>query len=229
MSSDSDQDNDLNPISDLVSAGETAKSPPFDASPEDEEAAEIAGEVIRMLGVSWTGRLPRPPDLREYDEIVPGSAKDLVEELLQESKLAERSIELDRDVSARVLDLMERRFDLEKSESESDRRFRTTVFNRLSPLFYLPLILVFIIVMWAPLSDMGKVAAVTIIVVASVAPLCIILLKGRISENERDALTEIVPKVVAEVTAAIRNQPRDESSISSNDKPTKPDLPESHF
>lgn len=220
--SDSDQDGDLNPISDLVPEGETAESPPSDASQDDEAASEIAGEVVRMLGVSWTGRLPRPADLQEYDNIVPGSAADLVQELLQESRLAERSIDLDRDVSTRVQNLMDDRFELEKSESESDREFRTVVFNWLKPLFYLPLVLVFVIIMWAPLGNWAKVAAVSIVVVASVAPLCIVLLRGRMSSNERDALVAIVPQVVAEVTAAIRTKPLSGGESPSGDSSKKP-------
>lgn len=227
MSSDSDRDDDLEPSSDLISAGEAIESPPSDADQDEEAVVDIAGEVVRMLGVSWTGRLPRPSDLQEYDRIVPGSAADLVEELLQESKLAARSIDLDQDVSNRVLNLMEDRFGLETSESESDREFRTGVFNWLKPLFYLPLILVFTVVMWAPLSNWAKVSVVSIIIVASVAPLCIVLLRGRMSANERDALTAIVPKVVAEVTAAIRNKSSEGNDSSADSSSKKPELPDS--
>lgn len=187
--------------------GEDVHPPPFELKDIPEEEREIAERVTRavMLETSWSGRLPRPPDLKDYNDIVPGSARELVDDLLQESKFAQQSIDLDREVSHRVLTLMEGRHELDVEESRSDRAFRDRVIDNLRYLLYLPLLLI-VLVLFAPLGDIAKVIIIVGILVAYAGPVCIVLARGRMTENERDVLTSIVPQVTAAITAVIRKQ-----------------------
>ncbi|MGI8405086.1 MAG: hypothetical protein ACR2OE_10070 [Thermomicrobiales bacterium] len=188
---------------------EASQPPPVGSDSIPEEAREIAQEVTRslMLQSSWSGRLPRPRDLQEYDNIVPGTARDLVNDLLQGSVLASRSIDLDRDVSSRVLSIMEHRQRLDEEESQSDRQFRDHVFNTLRPIFYAPFIAI-AVVLFAPIGDWPKVLIIVAIFAGSLAPLCISLLRGRMTSTESDVIKSVVPKVVAETRSALSNQDR---------------------
>ncbi len=158
-----------------------------------------------MFGMSWSGRLPRPQDLRDYDQIVPGAAKDLVDEILQESRLAQQSIDLDRDVSSRMLSIMESQHELETEDSRSDRSFRQQVFINLRPLLYLPLGVI-LVVLFAPIVDWVKAVICVAIMVAYTAPVCIVLVRGRMTDNESDVIKSILPEVTAAVTGAIKSQ-----------------------
>jgi uncharacterized membrane protein len=172
-----------------------------------EEAREFAHEISRRLMVasSWTGRLPHPSDLEKYDTLVPGAASKLIDEAIQPSVLAEKSIELDRDVSDRVFSLMERDQELRIEESRSDRHFRQHVFSRFLPLFYLPLLII-ILVLYAPLSDWAKAVIVFAMLAAYVSPVCISLLRGRMTQREADTIQSLIPKIVAEVTSVLKKQ-----------------------
>jgi hypothetical protein len=190
--------------------GEANTPPPADPEIVDdssEEAREFAHEISRRLMVasSWTGRLPHPSDLEKYDALVPGAASKLIDEAIQPSVLAEKSIELDRDVSDRVFSLMEQDQVLRIEESRSDRHFREHVFNRFLPIFYLPLLII-VLVLYAPLADWAKAAIVVAMLAAYVSPVCISLLRGRMTQREADTIQSLIPKIAAEVTSVLKNQ-----------------------
>jgi uncharacterized membrane protein len=204
--------NRLPPQSQLTQ-GRSQLLPPFDPEIVSDDEREFAQDVTRrlMMGYSWTGRLPRPNDLRQYDEIVPGAAAKLVDDVVYETRLAEQSIAIDKEVSTRVLSIMESQHTLEVEESRSDRQFREKVFGSIRYLLYLPLAVILIVV-FAPLSDWVKATVVLGILAAYVVPLCIVLLKGRMTEPEKDAISTVVPAVVAAVTSVLRSQSDKEQS-----------------
>jgi hypothetical protein len=172
----------------------------------DDEKEEFAEEVSRrlMMTSSWSGRLPRPSDLREYDAIVPGAAEKLVDDVVYETQLARESIELDKRVSDVVLDIMKGQHDLAVEQSQDDRSFRDNVFNWLKPLFYLPLVVV-VLILFAPIDDWVKAVIAVSVIAAYVAPVCIVLLKGSMSDNEKEVLSSVVPAVVSAVRKELRS------------------------
>lgn len=178
----------------------------------DDEKEEFAEQVSRrlMMTSSWVGRLPRPEDLREYDVIVPGAAEKLVDDVVYETQLAKESIELDKQVSDVVLDIMRGQHDLAVEQSRDDRAFRNTVFGWLKPLFYLPLVVI-IILLFAPIDDWVKAVIAIAVIAAYVAPVCIVLLKGSMSDNEKEVISSVVPAVVSAVRKEIRSPLREET------------------
>lgn len=188
---------------------------PVSADPDvvSDDERQFAQDVTRrlMMGYSWTGRLPLPNDLRQYDEIVPGAAAKLVDDIVYETRLAEQSITIDKEVSTRVLPIMESQHTFEVEESRSDREFRENVFGSIRYLLYLPLAVILIVV-FAPLSDWAKATVILGVLAAYVVPLCIVLLKGRMTEPEKDAISTVVPAVVAAVTSVLRSQSDQEQS-----------------
>jgi hypothetical protein len=73
-----------------------------------------------MMSTSWSGRLPRPEDLEKYNAIVPGAAEKLVEDVVFDTQLAQQSIEIDKAVSAAIIEIMHGNHNLETEESRSD-------------------------------------------------------------------------------------------------------------
>ncbi len=206
--------------------GESLGSPPFDAEVvDDDEREDLAKDVSknvsrRLMMYSWSGRLPEPNDLRQYNLIVPGSAEKLVNDVVSDTKLAEQSIDIDRDVSNRVLTIMESQHQLEVEESRSDRDFRNKVFDRISPLLYLPL-LVIILALFGPIGDAAKVFIILGVLIAYVAPVSIVLLKGRMAEGEKEVISSVVPAVVSAVTSVLKSR---DSRASEPDQDTDPKL-----
>ncbi len=98
-----------------------------------------------MTASSWQGRLPRPDNLRQFDVIVPGLAREIADDMLEEGRRFDRAAAMDHEIATRVVSMMER-------ESASDISFRKHVFDRLLPLFYLPFAVVIVIVL-IPLDD----------------------------------------------------------------------------
>jgi hypothetical protein len=103
--------------------GEGQRLPPIEAEVlTDDEREEFAQDVSRriMMSTSWSGRLPRPEDLEKYNAIVPGAAEKLVEDVVFDTQLAQQSIEIDKAVSAAIIEIMRGNHNLETEESRSD-------------------------------------------------------------------------------------------------------------
>lgn len=179
-----------------------------------------------MISASWSGRLPNPRDLREYEAIVPGSAREIIDEMLQESKIMQQSVDLDRETSQRMMSIMERQEDRFTEESQSDREVRDTMLNRIAPLLYAPVVL-FVLVLFLPAADSVRITALIVLAALYLVPLSMALLRGRVSDNERDAM-KIVPEITREVMSALRaheKQPGHQEKILAPETDREPDGP----
>lgn len=184
---------------------EGVSSPDSSVELSSDERHEQLVEQVRqqlMISASWSGRLPNPRDLREYEEIVPGSARDIIDEMLHESKIMQQSIDIDRETSQRMMSIMERQEDRFSEESQSDREVRDMVLNRISPLLYAPVFL-FVLVLFIPASDAVKITALAVLAALYLVPLSMALLRGRVSDNERDVM-KVVPEITQAVMSALR-------------------------
>lgn len=79
------------------------------------------------------------------------------------------------------------------------------MFDWLKPLFYLPLVVV-VILMFMPIADWAKAVIADSIVAAYLVPVCIVLLRGPMIDNEKEAITAIVPAVVSAVRKEMRTR-----------------------
>lgn len=175
----------------------------------EEFAKDVSEQLIAMSSL-WQGRLPRPETLRQFDQVVPGLAREIADDMLEDGRRIDRAMALDHEISTRVLDRIDR-------ESEADISHRKYAFDRMLPALYLPFLLV-VIVLFAPIGDVAKISIIGAILVASVAPICISLLRGRMGKDEGEVLKKVIPDMME----AMR---RGSASVKKSNDPDKDESP----
>ncbi len=161
-----------------------------------EEALAVARRMVRRA-LAWNAPLPPPEMLEDYEEAVAGSAHIIVADFEQRSHREAELLLHQAQMDAREFDLRDREQALRTEESRADIRARLIVLVG-GLLFCLTLIaFAFIWSMWAPVqSDTWRVAGIA----AFLAPIpilgAVLLLRGRMTEPERDIYQALVPKIM---------------------------------
>lgn len=127
-----------------------------------EEAPEVLGAVA--LGVSFQGPLPPPEMLKQYDDLVPGTA--------------ERLIEIHQKEKQHALELQETILEAEREENAADR----VEFKR--GQFFSLIIVLCILALAAFMTAMGAPTQAATVVTGTVVALVLAFLYGRRAVGE---------------------------------------------
>ncbi len=217
MSEESDRNNlEENPDERGLSAPSSdIDLPELTVEQETRFREELVDQLQMTQFTSWIGQLPHPRDMREYEDICPGSAQAIIDNMLLANKLVEKGIDNDRDSMNEFWRLKNREADLAEIESKSDRKTRDrATIGTFIYMFLLCCILVIVLLVdndpWVKVTGLGAVALMLL------APAIINSLRGRHSDNEK-AVIDGIPEIIRASKGA-----GDSSKGDNKDKDDKP-------
>ena len=180
----------LEPDVDADDAPETGDAPELPA-----EVAAIVQRVVRRA-LAWRAPLPPPDMLQEYEDVDTGLMRKIVDHFERHSSIEVESLRHQFQTDDRELGLLEREQRLRIDESEDDRRARRFVLGFGAAFLTLLVILAFVALMWGPLdSDWGRVGAAGVFLAAISLLGAVVLLRGRMTEHERDVYRAALPHI----------------------------------
>lgn len=154
----------------------------------------VTERVMTEQFMSWRGRLPRPEHLKAYNDIVPGSAEKIIDEMLTEANVLKQTVAIDERATDRTLTLLEKQEERRLEESRSDRDVRDRSMATINRLL-IAMVGMFVLLMLVPLDPWSRSALVAGWIAFTVAPIVIVALRGRHSDNERDVMQKL-PDIV---------------------------------
>ena len=171
---------------------------------------EFRAEAIRVVQrlQGWSGPLPPASELVEYDGAVPGTAAIIVEDFRRRSEADLAASQFEQSSYLRDLDYADREQQLRFRESAADIEARRFVL-RFAVLFLSLLVgLGFVAAMWGPFeSDGGRVFIATVFLAPILLLAGIVLLRGRITDNERDVYKKVLPELAKRPNAPVSPHP----------------------
>lgn len=185
--SNENQRKDENPSSEI-------DLPELTAEQKDRVSEELYDQLQIAQYSSWVGQLPHPADLRAYEEICPGSAQMIVDNMIATNRLLEKGMDNEHRSMTEFWTLKNREEDRYERESNSDRGARDrATFGTFIYMFLQ--VVAFVLLVYSNNETWVKVAGFGAIATMNIAPAVINALRGRHSANEKSVI-ETVPDII---------------------------------
>lgn len=162
---------------------------PNDFTDETVLPPEVLVEVRRIIRSlrAWSGPLPPADELAEYRDVRPGTEDIIVADFQRRSEIESTAIEHEQQLQLREFQLQEREQAIRDRESTADIEIRRTVVGFGQRFLPMLVIAAFLILLTGSFdSDPWRVAAASIFMAPITLLAAIVLLRGRMTESERD-------------------------------------------
>jgi hypothetical protein len=146
--------------------------------------------------MAWSGPLPPAEELAAYRDVDPELARVIARDFERRTDIEAEAARAELSLQEREMTLKEREQDLRIEESQSDIRTRDAVVSTGRLLVYALPVMAFLAMMFAPLDDAWRVAAAGVFLSPFLVIGIVLLLRGRMSDPERDVLRDTLPKIV---------------------------------
>lgn len=183
--------------------------------------AEIKAEAQRVARsmMAWSAPLPPADELEAYDKVESGFAQVIMRDFERRTDIEAEAARAEVVLQEREMALKEREQDLRVKQSDSDIATRDTAVSTGRILVLALPLLAFAAMMFGPFDDgYERVVAAAVFLSPFLVIGIVLLLRGRMSEPERDVLRDALPKIVE----AIGRQPAAKSDAPQLSDPALP-------